>query len=1271
MKGSKHGSSRAGSHAGRGFRYQDAIGVWLATQCWSEDLPYGEVIPEGLDDYELRGATRSALVQVKSRRDHLGPFSVSEAANFVRELWHRSEGASSPLAGDLILLVEQPIRDGPTTDHRLADHPGLAKAMASDPRWSTLAPRTLVWITPAPFEIALSSISRVMSCAPLAAQVHYAELLSCIGNLADANGLVKDAPYAGLAVSDVEACVRKIAPILDISGMEAALRDGLCEALDFLTPTDDPGFYQGINTRPGHLAAGLVAERPETRSIVLDALEASGATLIVGQSGSGKSALMWEAARAVRHTVRWFEIKRGDAADAHIFMRLAQALRASPAAPLGFILDDVGRGGSSLWDSLSKEVGGGSGILLLGSIREEDVFMLTARARAKEVRPPVEEAVAERIWHRLRDQDRTSWVGWREPWERSGGLLLEFTHILTRGERIETVLGEQVDRRLRESRDAELAILRVTSLASMAGATIDAERLSTALDIAPGDLSRGLRRLVDEHLVSAKEDGRIGGLHQLRSAMLFDLCHAYPPPAPSRTVTEAVHSVHSDSLEALAAHVLVNHPGATSAFVAALASRLEREHDPVALVTALSGMGQAHIEATLRAWVAEVLSAGLEPSQVTLAAMFAVANIDVSSMPLPDRLRSAVGALRPRSAADPRTDLLSALSRTSLHQMVATTDIHRLRALIGALVGMELPESLRSALLAVKPDFEAVDLSDLADLLGAIHLIDPRIASSWVEAPVRNRLLERVPCEIPWAGPVTVEAAPEGRLLRSIIYYVAPSVQAQLNDEVAPLCATLLGLDPSAMVAAVDAIAADGLPSELPDASKRIPRENTPFSALPAWNQRWIAAAARLVGNESYTDYLHRSYEMLERLLPVLERTVDTALRGKRLQPKMLERLGNIHNASRQLTPPQDAAPNGNAPATHNTSLQNLLFWCSADLIRRSIKLPEEYGAFVLWIGDLLKDVREAREEPWELLDKSPERLLERLESLIVSLRLLAIEAGTQGAKLTQWISIARSALPDDALRSVKMAVERQLQASSESYLQGIEVKLKRQSIDLELHTRPDWETPLPWPNRDFLTIVDISSPGDWPAWIEAHAAEVQTAIGEGRQVWFVPRVDHLALSYLTIKGRYALFASPYSGDDWLDTLQQQRLDDILTREAQRGIELITELDGMRRFRLGEENRSTAEQAVRQDHERQLAVALKAFEAQDEGTSVQMQLRKFSEDVAAGHITLAEGLAALLRNRLTSDGVALLILQNTLLEQDLAAVGCGQGADNPHGGNRT
>jgi len=95
MRRSKRGTSGAGSHAGRGFRYQDAVGVCLAIRCWVGDLPYGEVVPEGQDDYELRGATRSAFAQVKSRRDHLGPFPAGDVVKFVRALWDRAEVSSS------------------------------------------------------------------------------------------------------------------------------------------------------------------------------------------------------------------------------------------------------------------------------------------------------------------------------------------------------------------------------------------------------------------------------------------------------------------------------------------------------------------------------------------------------------------------------------------------------------------------------------------------------------------------------------------------------------------------------------------------------------------------------------------------------------------------------------------------------------------------------------------------------------------------------------------------------------------------------------------------------------------------------------------------------------------------------------------------------------------------------------------------------------------------------------------------------------------------
>ncbi len=79
-------SSRAGSHAGRGFRYQDAVTGWFAVGCWAQSLSYGSVIPEGGDDIELVGGAGSAFVQVKSRRDQLGEFPIGDVVAFIKAL---------------------------------------------------------------------------------------------------------------------------------------------------------------------------------------------------------------------------------------------------------------------------------------------------------------------------------------------------------------------------------------------------------------------------------------------------------------------------------------------------------------------------------------------------------------------------------------------------------------------------------------------------------------------------------------------------------------------------------------------------------------------------------------------------------------------------------------------------------------------------------------------------------------------------------------------------------------------------------------------------------------------------------------------------------------------------------------------------------------------------------------------------------------------------------------------------------------------------------
>lgn len=1230
--------------------------MWLAVQCWIGKLRYGELLPEGQDDYELRSSTQSNLVQVKSRRNHLGAFPVGEVAGFVQSLWTRSE-ASAGAIGDLILILERPVLEEPIVDYALIDHPVLAKSLRHDHRWAALAQRTYVRIVSAPFELAVKAISDALPCSPLTAQVHYAELLHRICSLADANGLVKDSSFKGLAVSDVEAAIRRMEPLLDLSGMEAALRDGYCDAIDFLTPLDDPTFYQGVNARPGHLAACLIAERPAARNELLAALEEQGAALIVGPSGAGKSALMWEAARASRHTTRWFEVKRGDVADAYLFIRLARALRASPSAPVGFVIDDLGRGLSGLWDELTRESGLGSGILLLGSVREEDIFLLPSRSRAREIRATVEEIVAKRIWHRLVDKGQTSWAGWREPWQRSNGLLLEYAHILTRGDRLEIVLGEQVDRRLREARDTELAILRITALAGAAGATLDVEQLPGTLSITSDELARSLRRLMDEHLIAEPAAGLIGGLHQLRSTTLFKLCHAHPPPMPSQTIRNAVLSATGESLGVLATYVVVNCPDKANPLVESLAARLERDRDPVTAVAILSGLGQAHIETTLRHWVPKALSLGLEPTQVTLVVMFALAGTDFSSLPLHARFQETARELRTLSVSDPRLSLLSVISPDAIGAIIAGADTTDLRALMGSLIGVEVPECLRSALGSSRPDFEGIDLAVAADLLGAIRLVAPQTAIDWTSDGVGERLLARVPIDTPWAGPVEVEIAPEGRLLRGSIYHVALSVQSDVHNEVVQLCERLLGLDPLAKVVAVDAVAADGTLSGMsgcPIATKRIPRENLPTSALPEWNQRWIAASARLIGADSYTEYLQRAHALLKELVPALEGTIDTLLRRKIPSSKLLDQLGAVHLASRELTPPREGL-RGDAPEKHATPLQNVLFSCSADLIRRFAQLPAEYGAFVMWAGDLIKSIRSAQDDPWDLIGEVPEDLLLRLESLVSSLRLLAAEAGHQNVQPTLlWISATLRADRGNALRLAKVSAEHCQKERSARYLRDIKGKLIKSGIELELHARPDWNAPLPWPALEMLAIVALDSPIDWLVWIAKQGANVRTAIGDGRLIRVIPRIGGFIVSRLTVGGVSTLFPSPYAADDWLDELGIYRLDDVLARAAEPAIDLMIELDGLRRFSLGSGERPAVEHAVRENDEQRLSEAIDMFEALAEGTSVQPLLRLLSTEVAARRVELAEGVAAMTHGKMTTGVEQLIALQIDLLAQDVA-----------------
>lgn len=129
--------TRKGATAGRGFHFQDTVGAWFATHLLS-DSHRGPIIPEGLEDLQLASATPT-YVQVKSRQEQRGDYSVGDVIGFLAAMWgarQRRVSANAP-DGPLQLIVERPIA-GDSFDRETTllsslpdDHP-IARAVARE-----------------------------------------------------------------------------------------------------------------------------------------------------------------------------------------------------------------------------------------------------------------------------------------------------------------------------------------------------------------------------------------------------------------------------------------------------------------------------------------------------------------------------------------------------------------------------------------------------------------------------------------------------------------------------------------------------------------------------------------------------------------------------------------------------------------------------------------------------------------------------------------------------------------------------------------------------------------------------------------------------------------------------------------------------------------------------------------------------------------------------------------------------------------------------------
>ena len=1189
-------ASRAGANAGRGFRYQDAVSAWMAVEIWAGQRATAVVIPEGGDDIELRGEETS-FVQVKSRREHLGDYTENETAGHIQDLWNRSLG-STPQPQRLELVLEREVRSLSPLD----DHPtvrsvegSISTRLSKFNGSSDLLPRTSITVATSPQEWAISLIIDRLNCAPIAAQMCFAELVVRVGSLADANGRLASVNYRGLSISDTETAIHDVLAAIDVDAIERALRDGVCEPVDFLTPLNDPNFYLGVDVEPGHIAAGLVSERPRGRSALMEGIEQRRAALIVGPSGAGKSALMWEAANTLRHTVRWFRIRRLSSADIPSLRQLIRTFRASEDSPLGFVMDDIGRNGPESWGALLKEAMSVPGVVLLGSVREEDVTLIAERARAAEIRAEPDDELAERLWQELREAEKTNWAGWREPWKMSNGLLLEYVHILTRGQRMHELLADQVTARISDpKRSLELDILRSSAWAGAANAEVDASRLARTLSVSEADLSRALRRLIQEHLVRSPARGTVTGLHQLRSEELLRLTHETALPTFETSFQRTVASVTATDLEPLVTKTLSARRLTVAAVLDSLIVRLEGDPDARALASALRGLGSGRVSSGVDEWLDTPEARALPRTQVGIAAMFGIAGIDLASISIIPEVRAAADRLSQIKGSpedDPRRLLVEHMSPSALSALIETADLASLDEILAALVGMPLPNAIRTSLMQVPESLLDADLHLVGSVMGTLATLDRKIATHWVAEAGQEALFLRVQTETAWAGPVTTEDADDGVMVRCDLWYVAGSIQENPHDAVVSLCELILALSTSADIAVSNAITASGELAglvQLPLATKRIPRENLPPPSVPQWNRRWGDLISRRVAAPSYSDYLARGVAILGALVPTLEKVFEAHFRGKNAPTHLLETLNSLNAETEALTPPavSSLGASGTGSGETNTAVtkfQNLLHSASVNLVRRFATLPDQAGAYIAWLSDLIADVDTTfDEEPWQLIGDRPASMLTRLKTLLESLRLLAGEAHErkQSPEIT-WASRGKGARAGNALRLVSLSAK----DAGETRLAQRKGEIERSATEIgivaDFHLRVNAKGILPWPPIDVLALLPVPDIADAVVAVAEQEELVRSLVDWSIHLTIMPSIKGIVFPALARSGYQTLLPNVKGATAWAEELGLPQSPSATAELFGEVVSLAGELGAMDQKGLGTETRPEEEIAAR------------------------------------------------------------------------------------------
>ncbi|MER8027356.1 hypothetical protein ABTZ78_00035 [Streptomyces bauhiniae] len=1106
--------TRSGARAGRGFHYQDAVGAWLCGRVLSRALVIDRIVPEGFEDLSCEGPT-PWHVQVKSRQERVGDFTASHvAADLVTMAKAHAKRKQAGVVGRAVLVLERPVDRkwftewGRPLDALPADHPVLRELNAKaeqaglsrgeiDAWCAIVSLYVLPWRTAT--EETCTAVVQRFGLLPAGAEPIVLALRDAVAGHADANAETSLAEAAGLSRTSIDRIAREIAETIDRESLEEALAAGVCEPVDFDRPLQPTGFYEGIDVQPGHIAAGLPAPRPGLTGQVVAAIDREESILVTGPSGVGKSTVMWTAAYVTRH-VLWYRIKHLRNEDTASLVRLAKALKPSTRSPVGFVVDGIGIGAAEAWDVLHRELAPIPGVLLLGSVRSEDLPPLRSQAGCTQISVALDEEVAKQIYAGLSASDLTKAPHWREAYEAADGLTLEFTHLLTRGRRLSDVLSEQVNRRVIEGRQTEIEVLARISVAHKWGADVPLRAVQQQLGIGDAELRLALSRLMDEHLVHERL-GRLSGLHQLRSGRLADAVHAVPPPMLDETVISVMRMLADTQLQPFVAGVLTECPDLDSVVLQQVVVELGQRSSTTGMTGVLQALRLVDFTRQAAQW-AEILDRHrVSPANRRTLLYFAVLDGD----PLPN--------LKPEIAAATAEISASAFSsplRDALAERLGTAELANVLAqckeqaeaqrFLAVLAQTKLDVTDWPHVLADSPFARLLlhsSVESLGDLLTAARAVSSTLAKDLLElAGGEEVILARLRAESPWVVEVFVIERDDNPVAYARLMHVPDRAQPDAEQSVRAFGRILLRCLPHCESVDVQSLLPGGIPQTFTDFTggvSRLQRRYDRSTTQVAWFRAQALIATAAAGT---TDWTTRT-AAASTLLPILNKYLTDLTRawsigraGPRDMAKLRTMQAALSEQAAALTLPADgaslstlladtAAPGGGVDHLH------LLVDGIADNLTRRIVDPTEHRALAGYVWETLRTallhVRD--EERWHLIGQEPPTALDQVMETLTDLHPVLAEltwgtlepkalrtaarSGPSAQGLARAADLARATANERAI-----AVQRKLQAKAEAV-----------GLSVQLYSRPITDAKaVEWPPAQLAVGVALDHVTQWQA---------------------------------------------------------------------------------------------------------------------------------------------------------------------------------------------